>query len=204
MEPGRNPPRKGLTRFRSLQIITSPEAPQEVRSIDLMAPRGVPGRLSGFFGSEAPFIAYIHKTLLGPDQSLRFFTLYADGGDLQPHPKNSEELAQKKMVALDTYTSQFVRALVQKILDIPLERDSFIRLLTKKPELLNRLWEHELFANVKAFQWRCDVTLPNGACFPGMRLITLKDPSSILYVQCVDPCVRREDIRFVPYPAAQG
>ena len=199
MEPGRNPPRKGLTRFRSLQIIHSARDPHEVRSIDLLAPRGVPGRLSGFFGSEAPFMAQIHNSLAA-NQSLRFFTLYVDGGDLQPHPKDLESLARKKMVALDTCTSHFVRALVQKILAIPLERDSLTSLLSQEPGILNRLWAHRLFAHVKAFQWRCDFTLPNGTCFPGLRLITLRDPASIQYVQCVDPSIRREEIRIVCYP----
>lgn len=200
MEPGRNPPRKGLTRFRSLQIINSPDDPQEVHSIDFLAPRGVPGRFTGFFGSDAPFIACIHKTLLKAHQSLRFFTLYAEGGDLQPHPQSPEELAQKKMVALDTSTSQFVRSLVQTILGMPLERDNLAGLLGSHPELLNVLWADTRFAHVKAFQWRCDFPLPGGTNFPGMRLITLRDPSSIHYVQCVDPRIQREDIRFVCYP----
>ncbi|MBQ7609458.1 MAG: hypothetical protein IJU76_16055 [Desulfovibrionaceae bacterium] len=191
---------KGLTQFKCVQIISDPAEPCIIHSLDSYMAMGVPGRFTGVgLGSETRLMMSIHP-FLGENRTVRYFSLFIEGGDAQPTPRNEDDVRQKKVVSLDTSSSPYLRERVAQVVGIPVDRDPFVRALARDPELFNRLWEDPLFTHVNAFQWYGDFPLQNGRTLTHIRLITIRDIDLICRVHCLtNPKIDLEDVLCFPY-----
>ncbi len=191
---------KGLTQFKCIQIISDPDEPCIVRSLDYTMSAGVPGRFTGVgLGSETRLMMSIHP-FLGENRTVRYFSLFIEGGDAQPTPRDKEDLLMRKVISLDTSSSPYLREYVSQLLEIPADREPFVQALAREPAFFNRLWEDPLFVHVNAFQWYGDFPLQNGRTLSHVRLVTIRDIALITRVHCLTiPQIGMEDVSFLPY-----
>lgn len=179
------PTESNLTYLRVVQIISDTSEPFLVHTIDRYAACGVPNRITGIgLGSETEVISAINETILPPKQ-MRVYGVYVDGGDAQPSPSSLEQLHEKKVLTIDVHVSSFLRTFVCKEFGLPNERRGFLDALAKRPSLVDFFWDHEDFKHLNAIKWRGDLFLPKNQKLHGVRFITIRDPSVIRHVQCV-------------------
>ncbi|MCR4666521.1 MAG: hypothetical protein K5657_04405 [Desulfovibrio sp.] len=173
---------RGLTKVVCIQPTRAADEPYRVRSVDAYFGRGVPSRLTGVsVRSEANFLSLLQARYAR--EGMRFYNVYVDGGDMQPLAKDAAGLRTKKIVPLDTSLNSVIRSLAADILHLPDEREAFMKGLARDPGLLNRLWEHELFAHVRAFFWRAEI--PFAGKSTSIRFVSVRDVSCVHHVHCI-------------------
>ena len=135
MEHGFRPQEKGLTQLTFVQVVHQADEPYCVTSVDHFLAKGIPLRLTGLaLDSESRFFSLLHKQF-SLKESFRFYSVFVEGGDLKPQPKNEEEFLQKKVILLDGTMNSFLRNLVAKVLNLSLDRDAVVGMLSDRPEL---------------------------------------------------------------------
>lgn len=181
MEQRYHPKAKGMTHLKCVQILDDTLDPFLVPSIDLFSNKGVTGRLTGIGnGMEMKVFPYVAEMF--PHKNTRFYNIFVEGGDVQPQPKTEEEILKKKVISLDTSCSTFLRRIISQTLDLPYDRGPFENSLAEEPELLNALWEQELFSRVVAFLWRCTFKLSSGKSLSKVRVVTLRETASVAHL----------------------
>ena len=176
---------KGLTQFKTVQIIENSDEPFVIQSLDKYVFCGVKGRITGIgFGNETQVLSAINETIRPPKQ-MRVYSVFIEGGDVQPSPKDYESLQQKKVLSLDSNTSKFMRKLAGDILNIPSDRLGFSTSLATNPNIINKLWEHQSFSHLNAIQWRGTLIVNKNVKLLGMRLISIIKPEVICHIQCI-------------------
>ena len=185
METQLRPLTRGLTQLKTVQVIEDPSEPFIIQSLNDYVFCGVLERITGVgFGNETQVLSALNETLRPPKQ-LRIFSMFVEGGDVQPSPKDAEVLATKKVLSLDCNTSKFIRVLTGEILDIPSDRVGYVKAVSANPNMIIKLWDHPEFQHLNAIQWRGELVFSSNVRLVGMRMITLRDPSTICHVQCI-------------------
>lgn len=153
---------RGLTQFKTVQFIEDTAEPFRIVSLDKYVFCGVKKRITGIgFGNETQVLSAVNE-LVRPPKQLRVFSIFIEGGDVQPSPKDEDMLIEKKVLSLDSNSSKYIRTLAGEILDIPDDRVGFSTCLSTNPNIINQLWEHEAFQHLKAIQWRGNLVFNHG------------------------------------------
>lgn len=196
----------GLTQFKCFQIIEDVNDPFEIKSIDYFASFGIPGRLTGVVMSSEVTLFHALRPLVTDTQQVRFYSIHIEGGDVQPSPRNEEEVLKKKVLSLDSNCSPFLRKYFGYRFGIGTDRKVFLQAISDNPAIVNRIWQEDMCAHLHAIQWIGTITL-NGAkeSLPNIRLLTIRDCALIKNVHCLtSPSAAIAAQACIPYPAEQS
>ena len=196
---------RGLTQLKTVQVIEDPSEPFIIQSLNNYVFCGVLERITGIgFGNETQILSALNATLRPPKQ-LRIFSIFIEGGDVQPSPKDADILAQKKVLSLDCNTSKFIRTLTGEVLHVPSDRVGYVKAVSGNPNLISKLWDHPSFQHLNAIQWRGELVFNSNIHLTGMRMITMRDPSIVRHVQCIqDSKASLDNVIFADDFSASG
>lgn len=172
-----------ITRVRLWQMAENVKTPYVIASPQPLKGKLVTGRLNciGTRG-EVFILADMSGLSMEKAQILRVYTLHVEGGDSNPPPRDKEEIAQKKVLTLSRKMPVALRNVVSEIVGLPNPMNA-ADAIAENPDVINHLWESELFANTNIFVWDGDFNF--GRSFlRGVRIFTIRDRGCIREAHC--------------------